>query len=181
MATDRQAELDLIDKEILWIYRKNPFLTQVEVAQRVPRRLSAVKKRIHGLQESGYLRQGWILNPEKELLPCRCLVLVNICHYEILQSNLKGTDGLVAFAREAAENDSRYRRKVMIEDVYETFGTADIVFHLLGEDEEIIADFILNILASQRGVTATVTQLAFSSRIHVEREPTSTMRGRNAL
>lgn len=161
--TKEEKGLDEIDREILWTYRKNPFLMLEEVSELVPRRIGAVKARVSNLKRIGYLRKGLLINPEREILPFRCLVHLGLYLHEFFQSGVKTMDGLIEHAVTASEKKTEFNRKIIVEDVYQTFGESDLIFVLLGESEGLVAKFIVDELASHRGVIKTITQPAFES------------------
>ena len=166
----KKEKLDDIDREILWLFRKNPFLKQKEVAERLPRQIGAIKARMSDLQNIGYLRQGWLIDSEKEIFPFRCLVHLKLYQYEFCQSDVKNMDGLIEYAMRAAEDKPEYSKHLIVQAVYQTFGESDIVFELLGENESLVANFIVNELADHRGVVDTTTQPVFQSKTSVLRK-----------
>ncbi len=162
-----KADLDDVDKQLLSILRTYPFLTAEQLVEHSPLARNATYKHRKHLEERDYIKKGWIINPKKELLPYRCLVSLKLNMYELRRSPLKTTDELIQKTVTVAAKKT-HLGKVIVEDVYHTFGEADLIFELIAENQKLAADFILEEIASHRGVTSTVTQTAFKWTKHAE-------------
>ncbi len=166
MASD---ELDELDMEILWTLRKDPSLAQKDLSDVTSKARGTVASRVHKLEELGYLQKGWLVSPIHEVFPYRCLVHIKLNIYELTQGELGDADELINRVIHVAQDNPKYDRRLIVEDVYETLGNSDLIFELLAENQRLAAGFILDEIAPHRGVASTITQSAFASKRHVER------------
>lgn len=167
----RSDSLDELDIDILWFLRTRPYLNTEELAQEAGKAKETVRRRTNRLIELGYLYRGWWVNPIQEVFPYRAIVHVKCNMFELSRSDLVNSEGLIRYVIKASQEKSNYKRKVIVEDVYETFGDSDILFELLGLNQHLVARFIIEEVSAHQGVTTTTTQTAFASRRHAEQIP----------